>query len=168
VRLKGNNSISLDVLDNAIRNAPQPSLELLSKIINGACTRIPALARAESVTQVIRLAEMGAWTEATIALIRLELPRWTVRRLIYESGEWLCSLSQEPNMPVALDDCAEASHEVLPLAMGSAHLRKAAFLYPPWAPGFYLTRPALIPNKNSTTPTVTLRRSKPELILKLE
>jgi hypothetical protein len=122
VRLKGNNSISLDVLDNALRNAPQPSRELLSKIINGACTRIPALARAESVTRVIRLAEMGAWTEATLALIQLELPRWTVRRLIYESGEWLCSLSQEPNMPMALDDCAEASHEVLALAMLCAFL----------------------------------------------
>jgi hypothetical protein len=117
VRLKRNNPISLDVLDNALRNAPQPSLELLSKIINGACVRIPALARAESLTRVIRLAEMGGWTEATLALIQLELPRWTVRRLVYENGEWLCSLSQQPNLPTALDDCAEGSHEFLPLAI---------------------------------------------------
>jgi hypothetical protein len=65
----------------------------------------------------MRLAEMGAWTEATLALIQLELPRWTVRRLVYDNGEWLCSLSQQSNLPMALDDCAEASHEVLPLAI---------------------------------------------------
>jgi len=117
MRLKRKNPISFDVLDNALRNAQQPNLDLLSKIIDGACTRIPALARAESLTRVIRLAEMGAWTEATLALIQLELPRWTVRRLIYDNGEWLCSLSQLPDMPMALDDCAEASHEVLPLAI---------------------------------------------------
>jgi hypothetical protein len=116
------NPISLDVLDNALRNAQGPSVDLLSKIIAGACTRIPALARAEPLTRVIRLAEIGAWTEATFALIKLELPLWQVRRLAYENGEWLCSLSRQPNLPMALDDCAEASHEVLPLAMLCAFL----------------------------------------------
>ena len=117
MRLKRKNPISLDVLDNALRNAQRPSLDLLSKIINGACSRIPALPPTESLTRVIRLAEIGAWTEATLALIQLELPRWTVRRLAHENGEWLCSLSQQPNLPMALDDYAEASHEVLPLAI---------------------------------------------------
>jgi hypothetical protein len=113
--LDANNPVSLDALDNALRNAQEPSLELLSKIIAGACTRISALA--EPLTHIVRLAEIGAWTEATFALIALELPLWTVRRLAYENGEWLCSLSRQPNLPISLDDCAEASHEVLPLAM---------------------------------------------------
>ncbi len=116
------NSISLDALDNALRNAQEPSLDLLSKIITNACTRIPVFAWAEPLTRVIRLGEIGAWTEATFALIKLELPLWTVRRLAYENGKWLCSLSQQPNLPIALDDCAEASHEVLPLAMLCAFL----------------------------------------------
>ena len=117
MRLDANNPMSLDALDNALRNAQEPSLDLLSKIINSACTRVPALARTERLNRVIRLAEIGGWTEATLALIELELPLWRVRRLVYENGEWLCSLSQQPNLPVTLDDCAEATHEVLPLAM---------------------------------------------------
>jgi len=111
------NPISLDALDNALRNAQEPSLDLLSKIIAGACTRIPVFAWAEPLTRVIYLAEIAAWTEATFALIKLELPLWQVRRLAYENNEWLCSLSRQPNLPMALDDCAEANHEVLPLAM---------------------------------------------------
>ena len=117
MRLDANNPMSLDALDNALQNAQEPSLDLFSKIINSACTRVPALARTERLNRVIRLAEIGGWTEATLALIELELPLWRVRRLVYENGEWLCSLSQQPNLPVTLDDCAEATHEVLPLAM---------------------------------------------------
>jgi hypothetical protein len=108
---------SLGALDNALRNAQEPSLDLLSKIINGACTRVPALARSERFKRVIHLAEIGAWNEVTLALIELELPLWRLRRLAHENGEWLCSLSQQLNLPMALDDCAEATHEVLPLAM---------------------------------------------------
>ena len=115
MRLDANNPISLGALDNALRNAQEPSLDLFSKIINSACTRVQALRQA--LTHVVRLAEIGAWTEATFALIAFELPLWTVRRLAYENGEWLCSLSRQPNLPMTFDDCAEAGHEILPLAM---------------------------------------------------
>jgi hypothetical protein len=64
-----------------------------------------------------RLIEAGAWAEAAIALVELEIPAWTVRRLACENGEWACSLSRQPNIPIALDDTAEASHEVLALAI---------------------------------------------------
>jgi hypothetical protein len=120
--LDENNPISLGALDNAIRNAQEPGFDLLSKIINSACTRVFALAQTERFNRVIGLAEIGAWTDATLALIELELPFWRVRRLAYENGEWLCSLSRQPNLPVTLDDCAEASHEALPLAMLSAFI----------------------------------------------
>ena len=112
-----NNPISLGTLDNALRNAQEPSLDIFCKIINSACTRVFALARTERLDRVIHLAEIGAWTEAMLALIELELPLWQIRRLAYENGEWLCSLSRQPNLPMMLDDCAEATHEVLPLVM---------------------------------------------------
>jgi hypothetical protein len=115
MRPGANNPIWLGALDDALRNAQEPSLDLFSKIINSACTRVQA--RGQALTHIVRLGEIGAWTEATFALIALELPLWTVRRLAFESGEWLCSLSRQPNLPMTLDDCAEASHEVLPLAM---------------------------------------------------
>jgi hypothetical protein len=120
MRLDANNPISLSALDNALRNAQEPSLDLFCKIIKGACTRVHALGQA--LTHIVRLAEIGAWTEATFALIALELPLWTVRRLAFENGEWLCSLSRQPNLPITFDDCAEASHEVLSLAMLRAFL----------------------------------------------
>ena len=64
--------------------------------------------------------EAGAWRNAALALIELELPAWKLGSLVYENGEWLCSLSRQPNLPEALDDTADASHEVLPLAILSA------------------------------------------------
>jgi hypothetical protein len=115
MRLDANNSILRGALDNALRNAQEPSLDLFFKIINSACIRVQALGQA--LTHIVRLAEIGAWTEAIFALIKAELPLWTVRRLVYENGEWLCSLSRQPNLPTTFDDCAEATHEVLPLAM---------------------------------------------------
>jgi hypothetical protein len=108
---------ALDALDSALRSAQEPCLDLLAKIISGACTRIPLLAKAEAFHRLIEFAKIGAWTEAALALIELELPFWRVRRLAYENGEWLCSLSYQPNLPIAFDDCAEATHENLPLAM---------------------------------------------------
>jgi hypothetical protein len=53
-------------------------------------------------------------------LIALELPLWRIRRLAFENDEWLCSLSHQLNLPMTFDDCAEAVHEVLPLAILSA------------------------------------------------
>jgi hypothetical protein len=64
-----------------------------------------------------RLIGAGAWSEAALALIELEMPTWTVRRLAHESDEWVCALSRQPNLPIAIDDTAEACHEVLALAV---------------------------------------------------
>jgi hypothetical protein len=58
-----------------------------------------------------------AWTEAALALIDLALPQWQLVRLVYDSGEWCCALSQHRQMPDWLDDAVEARHEVLPLAI---------------------------------------------------
>jgi hypothetical protein len=68
-------------------------------------------------SRVDSLIKAGAWTEAALVLIELELPGWKLRRLAYEDGEWRCSLSRHPNLPLALDDSVDASHEILPLAI---------------------------------------------------
>ena len=57
-----------------------------------------------------RLIAAGAWTDAALVLIELELPAWSLRRLIREDDEWFCSLSRQPNVPVALDVTAHAHH----------------------------------------------------------
>jgi hypothetical protein len=89
---------------------------LISNVIVHACTRIPA----EKAARIDQLIEAGAWSDAALALVELELPAWKLRRLVYEDGQWLCSLSKQPNLPTALDDTADASHEVLPLAILTA------------------------------------------------
>ena len=78
--------------------------------------------------RVNRLIEAGAWTDATLALVELELPQWKLRGIVYEDGEWHCCLSRQPQLPLGLDEVAEASHEILPLAILIAFLqaRRAA------------------------------------------
>jgi hypothetical protein len=51
------------------------------------------------------------------------MPQWKLRRVIYEDGEWLCSLSKQPRLPLSLDEVAEASHEDLALAILIAFLQ---------------------------------------------
>ena len=60
--------------------------------------------------------------EAAFALLELELPGWKLRRLVYEDGEWICSLSKHRELPDWLDDTAEARHETLALAIVAAFL----------------------------------------------
>jgi hypothetical protein len=104
----------LGVLEERLRRAHALTPDLMSDVIAKACTQATHKAR------VNQLIEAGAWTDATLAMAELELPSWNLRRLIREDGEWLCSLSKQPNLPLALDDTAEASHQVLPLAILAA------------------------------------------------
>jgi hypothetical protein len=110
-------TILLDRIDEALRVASEPTAELFSKIIASICVRFPALGKTEKANQFTLLVEAGAWTDAACALIELELPALKVRRLAYENGEWLCSLSRQPNLPLAMDDTVDVFHEALPLAI---------------------------------------------------
>jgi len=109
--------VLLDRLDEELRIATAPARHLLSNIIAGACTRIPVLSKAGKATRIDRLIETGAWADAALALIELELPFWSVRRLVCEDGEWLCSLSRQPTLPVELDDTVDACHGLLSMAI---------------------------------------------------
>jgi hypothetical protein len=95
---------------------------LIRHVIADGCVRLPTLARAGKTTKIDRLVEVGAWCDAAFALIEIELPAWSVRRLVCEDGEWLCSLTRQPNLPLALDDTADARHQILPLAILLAFL----------------------------------------------
>jgi hypothetical protein len=109
--------VSLERLEREARLAPTPTHDLLSKITRSACPRLQLLRSTGKPIQADRSIGAGAWTDAAIALIGVELPGWQLRRLVYQDGEWLCSLSRQPNLPIELDDTADASHEVLALAI---------------------------------------------------
>jgi hypothetical protein len=107
-------------LQDQLRRAQVVTPDLMSKLVAGACTRINTPSCAGKAARIGRLIESEAWTEATLALVELELPLWKLRRLVYEDGAWLCSLSKQWNLPAWLGDNAEAFHESLPLAILSA------------------------------------------------
>jgi hypothetical protein len=115
--------VLFDRLDEELRVAPQPAPSLFGKIIGSVCTRIPVLGRSGKTNRVDRLIEAEAWTDAALALIELELPAWKLRRLVWEDGEWFCSLSRQPNLPAMLDDTVDANHQLMPIALLQAFLQ---------------------------------------------
>jgi hypothetical protein len=108
-------------LEQEFRRARTATPELMSTLITQACLRFAAHGAAAKAA-VNRLIESGAWTDAALALVELELPQWKFRRIVRENGEWHCSLSRQPQLPFGLDDIAEASHENLALAILIAFL----------------------------------------------
>jgi hypothetical protein len=94
-----------DQLEDELRLAPTLVPAVFGKVLSGACRRA------------------GAWNDAALVLLELELPAWSLRRLIREDGDWLCSLSRQPNLPAAFDITADAHHDSLPLASLLAFLQ---------------------------------------------
>jgi hypothetical protein len=107
-------------LEDRLRSAPAATAELVSDVISEACWRFPPIRRTEKSARIERLINSGAWTDAALALIELELPQWQVRRIVYDEGEWHCALSRQRELPDWLDSCIETRHADLPLAILSA------------------------------------------------
>jgi hypothetical protein len=110
----------LGELNARLRNAGAADATLVNEVIDAACRRYPSLGQTEKTTRLARLIQTGAWTDAALALIDLELPLWQVRRLAYDGGEWYCALSRERELPDWLDQSIEARHADLALALLSA------------------------------------------------
>jgi hypothetical protein len=104
-------------LVDRLRDAHAVTAELLHDVIRGACRRLLSARQAENPAQIERLAKSGAWTDAALALIELEIPQWRVRRIVYDAGEWHCALSRQRELPEWLDQSIEASHADLSLAI---------------------------------------------------
>ena len=105
-------------LDDRLRDAHAVTAELISEVIGESCRRFPSAG--QTTSRIGRLMESGAWTDAALALIDLELPQWQVRRIAYDEGEWYCALSRERELPDWLDRSIETRHADLPLAILSA------------------------------------------------
>jgi hypothetical protein len=103
-----------------LRQAHAVTAELMSAIIGETCRRFPSMGQTEKTARIARLIESGAWTDAALALIDLELPLWQVRRIAYDEGEWYCALSRERELPDWLDRSIEARHADLALAILTA------------------------------------------------
>jgi hypothetical protein len=107
-------------LGERLRNALAVTPSLIADIVHEACRRFPSQGQAGKTERIEELIRLGAWTDAALALIDLELPQWQVRRLAYDDGEWYCALSRERELPDWLDQSVEARHADLALAILSA------------------------------------------------
>ena len=107
-------------LSDRLRDAGAVTAEFLSYIIDQTCRRFPSISQTGRTARVERLIQSGAWTDAALALIDLELPQWQVRRLAYDEGEWHCALSRQRELPEWLDQSIETHHADLALAILSA------------------------------------------------
>ncbi len=104
-------------LVDRLRDAHAVTAELMSDVIGEACWRFPPIRRTEKAARIERLIHSGAWTDAALALIELELPLWQIRRIVYDGGEWHCALSRQRELPDWIDQSIEAHHANLPLAI---------------------------------------------------
>jgi hypothetical protein len=111
-----NHEERLDALQERLRGARTLTPELMAQLVAGAGLRLLA-PHPTAKASIVRLIESGAFADAALKLLELELPRWKLRRLVHEDGEWHCALSRQLTLPAELDDMAEGRHEELSLAI---------------------------------------------------
>jgi hypothetical protein len=114
-----NQNQRLRELQQDLRRARMVTPDLMTGAIVRACPRVRVYQPAAKA-RLMRLIEEGAFVDAMLALLELELPQWKLRRLICEDAEWHCSLSKWLALPADLDDMVEGSHENLALAILTA------------------------------------------------
>ena len=131
-------------LGDRLHNAYAVTAEFLSDIISQTCRRFPSASRSGKTVRIERLIQAGAWTDAALALIDLELPQWQLRRIAYDEGEWHCALSRERELPDWLDQSAEGRHADLALAILSAFVEAQQISTPVSRPSV----PAALPDPN--------------------
>jgi hypothetical protein len=113
-----------DGLVDRLHDAPAVPADLISEVIGKPSRRLPA--------RIERLIQSGAWTDAALALLELQLPHWQLRRLAYDDGEWHCALSPQRELPDWLDDrSVESRHADLAMAILSAFVDVRSKYAPP-------------------------------------
>ena len=85
-------------------------------MISHACRRVGSQAP-YARDHLNRLIAAGAWIDAALELLNLEAPHWKLRRLALDDGEWLCTLSRQPQLPIELDDTVESHHQNAAIAI---------------------------------------------------
>jgi hypothetical protein len=104
-------------LTDRLRDAGEVDAAVMAEVTCAVCRRYPSIGQSEKTARLERLIGSGAWIDAALALIDLELPFWQIRRLAYDDGEWHCALSRERELPDWLDQSIETRHADLSLAI---------------------------------------------------
>jgi hypothetical protein len=104
------------LLEERIHRANALTPDLVNEVVGAVCPRLVCLG-ANGLEGIVRLSQNGAYVDAALTLIELELPQWKLRRLEYDEGNWYCALSKQPWLPLGFDQMVEAIHQILPLAI---------------------------------------------------
>ena len=99
-----------------------PAAASIFAVIAGGSKAYPPIGSLRRHERLERVAKAGAWTDAALALVELELPRWHVRRLEQDGDGWYCTLSRYPRTPREFDDAVDGQGLSLPLAILDALL----------------------------------------------
>jgi hypothetical protein len=103
-----------------LRAADNVTPELMAEILKVSGRRFLLRAHGEQARYFNQLIEARAWVDVALRLLELELPLWRIRRIAYDGGEWYCALSRQRELPAWLDQCIEARHHDLALAILTA------------------------------------------------
>jgi hypothetical protein len=107
-------------LSDRLRDSPVATSALFWEIIDTVCRRYPSLTPSARTARIESLIKIGAWAEAALALVELELPLWQLRRIAYDGGEWYCALSRDRELPDWLDQSMQSRHADLALSILTA------------------------------------------------
>ncbi|SHK09642.1 hypothetical protein SAMN05444159_2401 [Bradyrhizobium lablabi] len=107
-------------ISDRLRDAHAVTAELIAEVVR----------QTRKSARIEQLIGSGAWTDAALALIDLELPQWQVRRIAYDGGEWYCALSRQRELPEWLDQSIEIRHADLPLAILGAFVEARCLTAP--------------------------------------
>jgi hypothetical protein len=89
---------------------------VFAAIVRGA-KAYPPIGSVSRQARLGPLTETGAWIDAALALLELELPDWSVRRLERDGDEWHCTLSLYRRTPLEFDDTVDGRDPLLALAI---------------------------------------------------
>jgi len=109
-----------NALGSKLRSAGHVTRELMAEVLKVSRRRVLVQGQRHRALQLEHLIDAGAWVDAALALIELELPLWHIRRIAYDGGGWYCALSRQPELPDWLDEATEARHSDLSLAILTA------------------------------------------------
>lgn len=93
---------------------------MMTAILESSTQAHPALTRGDRCARIEELLRSSTRLAAAIELIARELPRWQLRRLAYDGGEWHCALSRLRDIADWLDQCADGHHTDPALAILNA------------------------------------------------
>lgn len=109
-------------VDRSEADDETPTTAMFIELLATACHGGDPMRQAVQVARLKQLICVRAWSDAAMALVTLRLPEWKLRRLVYDDGEWLCTLSRYRDMPDWLDQTVEAHHTNMPRAIVGALL----------------------------------------------